>query len=53
MDILDQLIRKFAKEEKKILIFSQFTEMLGIIEDYLVHEGIGFEKIDGSTKAKD
>ena len=38
---------------KKLLVFSQFTEMLGLIEEYLIHEKINYEKIDGSTKAKD
>ena len=53
MIFLDKMIVKFQKENKKILIFSQFTEMLKIIEEYLSYKGIHFEKIDGSTKAKD
>ena len=53
MIFLDKMITKFQKENKKILIFSQFTEMLKIIEEYLGFKGIHFEKIDGSTKAKD
>lgn len=27
--------------------------MLALIEEYLIHEKINYEKIDGSTKAKD
>jgi SNF2 family DNA or RNA helicase len=50
---LDKLIKKFRQENKKILIFSQFTEMLLLIEEYLLHEEIIMSKIDGSTKAKD
>lgn len=50
---LDKLVKKFRAEKKKILIFSQFTEMLCIIEEYLLHEHIIMNKIDGSTKAKD
>ena len=48
---MDKLIKKFRVENKKILIFSQFTEMLKLIEEYLLHEGIQMNKIDGSTKA--
>ena len=53
MVCLDKLIKKYQIQGKKLLVFSQFTEMLTIIEEYLIHEGIGYEKIDGSTKAKD
>lgn len=40
-------------ENKKVLIFSQFTQMLIIIEEYLKTKGIKFEKIDGAVKAKE
>ena len=53
MIFLDKMIKKFQKEKKKILIFSQFTEMLKLIEEYLYIMKISYEKIDGSTKAKD
>ena len=53
MVCLDKLIKKYQGLGKKLLIFSQFTEMLAIIEEYLIHEAIQYEKIDGSTKAKD
>jgi len=35
MILLDKMINKFVAEGKKILIFSQFTQMLAILEDYL------------------
>ncbi len=53
MILLNKMIDKFKKENKKILIFSQFTQMLKIIEEYLHFKNIHYEKIDGSTKAKD
>jgi chromodomain-helicase-DNA-binding protein 7 len=53
MIFLDKMISKYQIENKKILIFSQFTEMLKIIEEYLNFKNIHYEKIDGSTKAKD
>ena len=40
-------------ESKKILIFSQFVIMLDILEEYMKHLGIKYEKIDGSIKAKE
>lgn len=51
--LLDKMVQKYKKENKKILIFSQFTEMLKIVEEYLCHNSITYEKIDGSTKARD
>jgi SNF2 family DNA or RNA helicase len=53
MVCLEKLVKKYQALNKKLLIFSQFTEMLGLIEEYLIHEKINYEKIDGSTKAKD
>lgn len=53
MILVDKMIQKYRKENKKILIFSQFTEMLNVIEEYLTYHIIPYEKIDGSTKAKD
>ena len=35
MIFLHKMIQKFKEENKKILIFSQFTEMLKLIEEYL------------------
>lgn len=53
MILLEKMVMKYKSENKKILIFSQFTEMLKLIEEYLLHNSIVYEKIDGSTKAKD
>ena len=53
MILLDKLIHKFLKEKRKILIFSQFTYVLVLLEDYLRYNMIKFEKIDGSIKARE
>lgn len=53
MIFLDKMVDKFQKENKKMLIFSQFTSMLRLIEEYLDFKSIHYEKIDGGTKAKD
>ena len=41
------------KEGNKVLIFSQFTNMLDLLEEYVRFLGIKYEKIDGSIKAKE
>lgn len=53
MVLLDKLIDKIMREGSKVLIFSQFTHMLLLVEEYLKCKNVGFEKIDGSVKAKE
>jgi len=49
LDMLDELI----DEGKKILLFSQFTEMLGIIETELRQRNIRYVKLTGRTRKRD
>lgn len=53
MILLDKLVEKIVKEDSKVLVFSQFTNMLLLIEEYLKAKSIVFEKIDGGVKAKE
>lgn len=53
MILLDKMIHQYRTENKKVLIFSQFTEMLKVIEEYLASQRVIVEKIDGSTKARE
>ena len=53
MILLDKLLEKIINEDSKVLVFSQFTNMLQLIEQYLKFKGIPFEKIDGGVKAKE
>jgi SWI/SNF-related matrix-associated actin-dependent regulator of chromatin subfamily A member 5 len=48
--VLDRLLEKLYKEGgHKILIFSQMTMVLNILEDYCHLRGYVFCRIDGST----
>jgi SNF2 family DNA or RNA helicase len=38
------------REGNRVLLFSQFTSMLAIIEDHLIEEGITYLKLTGETK---
>ncbi|CAD8066277.1 unnamed protein product [Paramecium sonneborni] len=53
MILLDKLLNKFRNEGKKMLIFSQFTMMLSILEEYLKFKQVKYEKIDGQIKARE
>lgn len=50
--LLDRLLPRLKGDGHKVLIFSQFTSLLTIIEDYLLSKGDGYKycRLDGSTK---
>ena len=49
LDYLMETLPEQIDEGRKILIFSQFTSMLALIEDELVKANIDFVKLTGST----
>ncbi len=51
VDILIDILRD--ESDKKILVFSQFTKVLGLIGDRLQKEGLSYSYLDGNTSAKD
>ncbi|KDR71576.1 hypothetical protein GALMADRAFT_159402 [Galerina marginata CBS 339.88] len=54
MMVLDRLLRELFKRGHKVLLFSQFTTMLDIIEEWAVdYMGWPICRIDGSTAALD
>ncbi|XP_052214522.1 lymphocyte-specific helicase-like isoform X2 [Dreissena polymorpha] len=53
MLLLDKMLPALKKHGHKVLIFSQMTKMLDIIEDYLYYRHITFCRLDGSTKVED
>ncbi|KPA81169.1 putative transcription activatorDNA-dependent ATPase [Leptomonas pyrrhocoris] len=56
MIILDKLLRRLRSDiagKHKVLIFSQFTSMLNILEDYCNMRGFQYCRIDGNTSGYD
>lgn len=47
--VLDKLLRSMFKNGHRTCIFSQFTSMLNILEDYCVLRGWKYCRFDGST----
>ena len=47
------MLEELIDEGKKILLFSQFTEMLGLLERELVERGIRYVKLTGRTRKRD
>ncbi len=50
LDFLIELLETLVGEGRRILLFSQFTTMLAMIEDHLKKEEIEFVKITGATR---
>ena len=53
LDALMEMLPTFVEEGRKVLLFSQFTEMLSLIEDKIIEAGITYTKLTGKTKKRD
>nr|CDM81224.1 unnamed protein product [Triticum aestivum] len=53
MVLLDKLLPKLKDRDSRVLIFSQMTRLLDILEDYLMYRGYQYCRIDGSTGGED
>lgn len=53
MIILDKLLKKFKAEGSRVLIFSQMSRMLDILEDYCYFREYQYCRIDGQTEHVD
>lgn len=49
-DLFVELLQEARDSGQKVVIFSQYLDMLAIIETYLKKKGIGFATIKGSTR---
>jgi SWI/SNF-related matrix-associated actin-dependent regulator of chromatin subfamily A member 5 len=49
MVLLDKLLPKLKDRDSRVLIFSQMTRLLDILEDYLMYRGYQYCRIDGNT----
>ncbi|HEY0181664.1 MAG TPA: DEAD/DEAH box helicase [Rhodopila sp.] len=50
LDRLMEMLSIMFAEKRRVLLFSQFTEMLALIQGRLEDEGISFVKLTGDTK---
>uniref|UniRef100_A0AAQ4R3A1 Chromodomain helicase DNA binding protein 3 n=1 Tax=Gasterosteus aculeatus aculeatus TaxID=481459 RepID=A0AAQ4R3A1_GASAC len=49
LTLLQKMLRKLKDQGHRVLVFSQMTKMLDLLEDFLDHEGYKYERIDGSV----
>jgi len=53
LDLCMEIVTNSIETGHKVLIFSQFTSMLKIIEDYLLSSSIEYYKLTGATKSEE
>ncbi|RLV94938.1 ISWI chromatin-remodeling complex ATPase ISW2 [Spathaspora sp. JA1] len=53
MILLDKMLKKFQAEGSRVLIFSQMSRLLDILEDYCIFREYQYCRIDGSTSNED
>ncbi|KAK6617714.1 hypothetical protein RUM43_013942 [Polyplax serrata] len=53
MVILDKLLPRLQDQDSRVLIFSQMTRMLDILEDYCFWKGYKYCRLDGNTSHED
>lgn len=49
MRVLDRLLIRLQQEDSRVLIFSQMTRVLDILEDYCLWKGFDYCRLDGQT----
>jgi len=49
LDLLSKMLKKLKDQGHRVLIFSQMTRMLDILEDFLEYLGYKYERMDGKT----
>lgn len=50
MIVLDKLLDRLKSQGSRVLIFSQMTRMLDILEDYCMWKNYTYHRLDGQTK---
>ena len=52
-EVLDRMLPKLVHFNHKVLIFSQMTQLMDILADYLEWRGLKYFRLDGSTAIED
>ncbi|KAF9916163.1 hypothetical protein BX616_004467 [Lobosporangium transversale] len=53
MIVLDKLLKRMKEQGSRVLLFSQMSRVLDILEDYCVFRGYEYCRIDGQTNHED
>lgn len=50
LSVLDNLLKRLKKEGHRVLIYSQMTKMIDLLEEYMWHRKHKYMRLDGSSK---
>lgn len=53
MIILDKMLANFFSKGSRVLVFTQMSRMLDILEDYIRFRGYTYRRIDGNTEGEE
>ncbi|XP_062975057.1 chromodomain-helicase-DNA-binding protein 1-like [Elgaria multicarinata webbii] len=53
LSLLDKLLPFLYVGGHRVLLFSQMTQMLDILQDYMVYRGYSYERLDGSVRGEE
>lgn len=53
LNMVDKLLKRLKERGSRVLIFTQMTRVLDILEDYMVMRGYKYCRIDGNTTYED
>ncbi|KAK7144873.1 hypothetical protein R3I94_011076 [Phoxinus phoxinus] len=53
LSLLDPMLAYLQEGGHRVLLFSQMTRMLDILQDYLEHRGYSYERLDGSVRGEE
>ncbi|XP_054996141.1 chromodomain-helicase-DNA-binding protein 1-like [Sorex araneus] len=53
LHLLDKLLAFLYPRGHRVLLFSQMTQMLDILQDYMDYRGYSYERVDGSVRGEE
>ncbi|XP_054419257.1 chromodomain-helicase-DNA-binding protein 1-like [Pteronotus mesoamericanus] len=53
LHLLDKLLAYLYSRGHRILLYSQMTQMLDILQDYMDYRGYSYERVDGSVRGEE
>ncbi|KAM4807012.1 chromodomain-helicase-DNA-binding protein 1-like isoform X2 [Urocitellus parryii] len=53
LHLLDKLLAFLHSRGHRVLLFSQMTQMLDILQDYMDYKGYSYERVDGSVRGEE
>ena len=53
MSVLDKLLVRLKREQHRVLIYSQMTRMIDLLEEFMGYRRYRYIRLDGSSKISD